>query len=80
MKKEIEIIARRASRKFGAFRSSHEALGVALEEFNELCDAVKSNDMAQITRECADLAAVCIRMGEAAQKDLPFIRRSGGKG
>jgi NTP pyrophosphatase (non-canonical NTP hydrolase) len=38
------------------------SLGVALEEFQELTDAVRSNVLQDVASEALDLAAVCIRL------------------
>ncbi len=51
-----------ADRRYGPFTSTHEALGVALEEWDELRDAIQHNDQPAIAEECADLAAVLIRL------------------
>lgn len=59
--------------RYGPFASSHEALGVALEEWDELREAVHANDPAKIKHECLDLAAVLIRFAEAM--DNPAILR-----
>lgn len=42
--------------------STHEALGVAIEEWDELRDAIRSNDLKMVAYECLDLAAVLIRL------------------
>jgi NTP pyrophosphatase (non-canonical NTP hydrolase) len=62
---EFELITARiyrANERYGALASSHEGLGVALEEWDELREAVKANDMGRIRDECLDLAAVLVRM------------------
>jgi NTP pyrophosphatase (non-canonical NTP hydrolase) len=51
-----------ADDKYGNFASTHEALGVALEEWHELIDAIQANDGPSIEREALDLAAVLIRL------------------
>jgi NTP pyrophosphatase (non-canonical NTP hydrolase) len=51
-----------ADRLYGQFASTHEALGVALEEWHELIDAIQANDGPSIAREALDLAAVLIRL------------------
>lgn len=53
-----------ADHKFGAFSSTHEVLGVALEEWQELIAAVHANDLEQVRMECLDLAAVLLRAYE----------------
>lgn len=54
-----------AQRRYGPLTSTHEGLGVALEEWNELQGAVHANDLAAVEKECLDLAAVLIRMARA---------------
>ena len=62
MQLEIEERIARAVRRYGPFASTHEALGVALEEWDELRDAIHANDMRAVRHECLDLAAVLIRL------------------
>ncbi len=51
-----------ANERYGDFASTHEALGVAVEEWDELRDAIRDNDLASVEGECLDLAAVLIRL------------------
>jgi len=48
--------------RYGPFASTHEALGVASEEWDELRAAIQANDLPAIQRECLDLAAVLVRL------------------
>ena len=50
--------------KYGPIASTHEGMGVALEEWHELIDAVRENDLVQVQHECLDLAAVLIRLAQ----------------
>ena len=59
---ELEQRINEASRRYGDFASTHEALGVAVEEWDEFRDAIKANDLSAIEHECLDLAAVLIRI------------------
>ncbi len=68
----IELSAKR----YGQFASTHEALGVALEEWTELVDAVRSNKLGAIEHEALDLAAVCIRLALACAAGGTFGIRS----
>jgi NTP pyrophosphatase (non-canonical NTP hydrolase) len=52
----------KAVERYGAIASTHEGLGVACEEWDELRDAIRANDLQAVERECIDLAAVLIRM------------------
>jgi NTP pyrophosphatase (non-canonical NTP hydrolase) len=59
---EIEDRMRRANTRYGPFASTHEGLGVALEEWEELKDAIRANALASVEQECLDLAAVLVRL------------------
>lgn len=59
---EIEKRIGNAVFLYGAFAGTHEALGVACEEWDELREAIKSNDMRGVRHEALDLAAVLIRL------------------
>lgn len=75
---ELTLVVHRmeaADDRYGAFTSSHEALGVALEEWTELIAAVQSNELGAVRYEALDLAAVCVRMAEACENDA-FCKRS----
>ncbi len=58
-------------------KDPYEALGVALEEWNELVQAIQSNDMQSVSSECLDLAAVLIRLSSAIRRGKGLIQRSG---
>lgn len=58
----IEDRIEAADVRYGPFASTHEALGVAIEEWDELRDAIRSNDLKMVAYECLDLAAVLIRL------------------
>lgn len=78
------LIARvtKARERYGAIASTHEALGVAAEEWGELLAAVRSNNIIAVRDEALDLAAICLRLAnecqEAHEHDMatPFARRS----
>jgi hypothetical protein len=62
-----ELVRQRADGariKFGPFASSHEAMGVALEEWDEFRERIHKNDIAGAKSEALDLAAVLIRFAE----------------
>lgn len=59
---EIEAHMLAADTRYGKFASAHEALGVAMEEWDELRDAIRANKLASIEEECVDLAAVLLRL------------------
>jgi NTP pyrophosphatase (non-canonical NTP hydrolase) len=59
---EIERRIERTQERYGDFASTHEALGVASEEWDELREAVRRNALAGVEQECLDLAAVLIRL------------------
>ena len=78
---EVESEAETAQLRYGDFTSTHEALGVLAEEFSELIEAVRSNDLETIRSEAVQVSAVALRL--AAQCSLPieaFRKRSGSEG
>jgi hypothetical protein len=54
-----------ADERYGGFASTHEALGVAYEEWHEFVHAVQTNVILDIREEALDLAAVLIRLAES---------------
>jgi NTP pyrophosphatase (non-canonical NTP hydrolase) len=65
-----------ANARYGRFASTHEALGVALEEWQEFVQAIRSNDMHNIEHEALDLAAVLIRLAQSIPNDEALRARS----
>jgi NTP pyrophosphatase (non-canonical NTP hydrolase) len=59
---EIEARIARAEARYGAIASTHEALGVVAEEWDELREAIRANALAAVEYECLDMAAVLIRL------------------
>lgn len=59
---ELETRIEHAQHRYGDFASTHEGMGVACEEWDELREAVRSNALARVEQECLDLAAVLIRL------------------
>lgn len=51
-----------ADKRYGPFASVHEGMGVALEEWHELIEAVHSNQGRDIQREALDLCAALMRL------------------
>ena len=74
---ELSVRIDAAHIRYGGFASTHEALGVALEEWNELVQAIQSNDIQSVSSECLDLAAVLIRLSSAIRRGKGLIQRSG---
>jgi NTP pyrophosphatase (non-canonical NTP hydrolase) len=72
----IDDRMQRAEQRYGPIASTHEALGVALEEWDELREAVRSNADNAIEWECLDLAAVLIRLAQAIGSDERMLERS----
>lgn len=60
--KRLDALIDRAQGRYGPFASTHEAMGVAGEEWDELRAAVHSNDLGGVAKESLDLAAVLIRL------------------
>lgn len=68
--------------RHGGFNSTHEALGVLLEEFNELQDAIRANAIRDIAKEAIQVSAVALRLNalclRAERGDAnDFFERSG---
>jgi NTP pyrophosphatase (non-canonical NTP hydrolase) len=59
---ELEERIAKANQRYGDFASTHEAIGVAVEEWDELRDEIRANDLAAVEHECLDLAAVLVRL------------------
>jgi NTP pyrophosphatase (non-canonical NTP hydrolase) len=51
-----------ADDRYGNFASVHEALGVAMEEWDELRAAIHANKLDEVQGEAIDLAAVLLRL------------------
>jgi NTP pyrophosphatase (non-canonical NTP hydrolase) len=64
-----------ADARYGDFASTHEALGVASEEWDELREAVRSNKLGSVEWEALDLAAVLIRLALSLSGE-PMRKRS----
>jgi NTP pyrophosphatase (non-canonical NTP hydrolase) len=74
---EIETRIAAANERYGPFASTHEALGVASEEWDELRDAVRANKLGSVDWECLDLAAVLIRLARGIrQQEQQLMKRS----
>ncbi len=66
---EIRLRAWNAGDKYGPIASTQEAMGVALEEWDEFREAIRSNNIAHARSEALDLAAVLLRF--VTQKEWP---------
>jgi hypothetical protein len=74
---EIFAEADLASVRYGPPASTHESLGVLLEEFDELRQAVHANDCGSIRYEAIQIAAVAYRLALACSRCEPaFMTRS----
>jgi hypothetical protein len=73
---EIKQHINAANSRYGAYTSTHEALGVALEEWQEMLDAIRANRIESVREEAIDLAAVLIRLAEQCRSNQDFIKRS----
>lgn len=74
---EVRLEALRAAARYGGFTSSHEALGVLVEEVSELTDAIHANSLESIRAEAIQVAAVALRLAQACRDDAAFRERSG---
>lgn len=73
---ETETRMSASDKRYGPFASTHEALGVALEEWNELQAAVRDNNQLCIEHEALDLAAVLIRLARLMRNSRYLHERS----
>ena len=73
---EISAHIEASQDRYGDFSSTHEALGVALEEWEELKDAVRANALESIRDEAIDLAAVLIRLADQCRNSQSLRERS----
>lgn len=73
--------AEKAQCLYGDFKSTHEALGVLCEEWDELRSAIRANDLASIAMESLQVSAVAFRLHDQCTRALngeakPFRKRS----
>lgn len=68
--------AGRANAKWGDFTSTHEAIGVLLEEVDELRDAIRANKLGSVHMEAVQVAAVALRLAWHCEAVPAFQRRS----
>lgn len=73
---ETEARMERAQIRYGNFASTHEALGVALEEWDELRAVVQANAIGSVREEALDLAAVLIRLAHQCRTSSSLRERS----
>lgn len=66
-----------ANARYGPFASTHEALGVCVEEWDELRAAIHSNALGAVQYEALDLAAALIRLHDQIETNVALRRRSG---
>ncbi len=67
----------RDDRIFGDFSSTHEAMGVAMEEWDEFRDAVRLNDKDEVQNECLDLVVPLLRLHKQLDESAALRKRSG---
>jgi NTP pyrophosphatase (non-canonical NTP hydrolase) len=74
----IEILdhMQESQERYGDFASIHEALGVALEEWDELRTAMHANAIESVREEAIDLAAVLIRLANQCRSSKKLRERS----
>ncbi len=65
-----------AQERYGDFTSTHEALGVAVVEFDELKAAIQANKLESVRDEAIDLAAVLIRLADQCRNSERMKARS----
>jgi NTP pyrophosphatase (non-canonical NTP hydrolase) len=65
-----------AQRRYGDFTSTHEALGVLIEEIDELKDAIRNNAIEAVREEAIDAAAVLLRLAVQCRTSAQLRERS----
>jgi NTP pyrophosphatase (non-canonical NTP hydrolase) len=65
-----------ADARYGDYASVHEALGVALEDWDEFRLAIQSNGLGAVREEALDLAAVLIRLADQLETSEKLRARS----
>lgn len=73
---EIKNHMKASELRYGDYASTHEALGVIFEEFDELTEAIRANRIEAVREEAIDLAAVLIRLAEQCRSSENLRRRS----
>jgi NTP pyrophosphatase (non-canonical NTP hydrolase) len=58
-----------ADSRYGPFKSTHEGLGVLVEEIAELTDAIRSNNLDSVASEALQVAAVAFRLAQAMDNE-----------
>lgn len=74
--KECQRRAVKAAARYGPPTSSHEALGVIMEEVYELTACIRHNALDAIRAEALDVAAIALRLADACRDDPAFAARS----
>jgi NTP pyrophosphatase (non-canonical NTP hydrolase) len=65
---DLDAEIERAELRYGPFTSTHEALGVLVEELDELRGAIRSNVLASVAREAMQVAAVALRLAAECRR------------
>ena len=73
---DVARLCEQTQARYGNFASTHEAIGVALEEWDELREALRTNNLGAIRAEAIDLAAVLVRLAHECGSCVPFQERS----
>jgi NTP pyrophosphatase (non-canonical NTP hydrolase) len=73
---EVLVEVERSQSRYGDFASTHEALGVLLEEVNELGRAVQANALESVRGEAMQVAAVAVRFALHCRDHAAFAARS----
>ena len=74
--------AETSAARYNGFNSTHEALGVLLEEFDELKAAIHANSIQAAAREACQVSAVALRLHDLCERAMAgeadgFKARSG---
>jgi len=69
--------AETADRKYCGMTSTAEGLGVLVEEFDELKEAIHGNNREAVFDEAVQVSAVALRIARSCRHNAAFCDRSG---
>jgi len=74
--------AETSAARYNGFNSTHEALGVLIEEVDELRAAIHANKIASVSHEAMQVSAVALRLHDICERAMggdanAFKERSG---
>ena len=68
--RRVQAEAESAHMRFNGFNSTHEALGVLIEEVDELKAAIHENNIANTSHEAMQVSAVALRLYDLCERAM----------